>query len=340
MTAAERRAGEPSGRGARAPIALLGPQRLQPTLRDALAGIGVVAGEAMVATVTAGWQEREPDDHELHDHLGGRSLNLQLYLRAERTFARDPELATAHHQRQERLRELQSLYAGRLRHAVAAWDGLARTPGDGPLLDAERDDALAAIRALDDRHVANLRAAHHEFDTRWRPLERDGVAREHAELRARFVDCAAVAIAGGHVAVLLNRLRLFGVAGLVGDRPVVAWSAGAMAISERVVSFHDSPPDGEGRTEMIESGLGLALGVVPLPHARRRLKLDDPPRVALMARRFAPALCLPLDEGSGVRWDGRGWLPAPHASKLSPAGDVVQEPAGPQPSGPVTVARG
>jgi hypothetical protein len=326
-------------RAAGTPIVLLGPQRLQPTLRDALAGIDVDVGEASVATITAGWQEREPDDHELHDHLGGRSANLQLYLRAERAFAADPELAAAHHRRQDRLRELQSLYRARLRHAVAAWEQLARTSDPGALRVAERDDALATIRALDARHLANLRSAHDDFAAHWRPLERESVAREHEELRRRIAECTALAIAGGHVAVLINRLQLFGIAELLGNRPLVAWSAGAMALSERIVSFHDSPPDGESRTEVVELGLALAPGVVPLPHARHRLKLEDRTRVGLMARRFAPALCLPLDEGSGVRWDGKGWLPAPWVSKLSAEGDVLRAPVEPS-AGSVPAVRG
>jgi hypothetical protein len=46
------------------------------------------------------------------------------------------------------------------------------------------------------------------------------------------------------VAVLVNRLRLFGLGDLVADKTVFAWSAGAMAVSERVVLFHDDPPQG------------------------------------------------------------------------------------------------
>jgi hypothetical protein len=128
-----------------------------------------------------------------------------------------------------------------------------------------------------------------------------------------------VAFAGGHVAALLNRLRLFDVASVVGERPIVAWSAGAMALSERIVLFHDSPPWGAGNAEVLDHGLGLCPGVLPLPHARRRLRLQDPRRVDLLVRRFAPLRCVGLDEGSKLRGRGAVWAGEPVWS-----GDRVQ----------------
>jgi hypothetical protein len=46
--------------------------------------------------------------------------------------------------------------------------------------------------------------------------------------------------------------------------------------------------------------------VVLLPHARARLLLDDTPRMAVFAQRFAPALCLPLEAGTRVALSGSG----------------------------------
>jgi len=78
-----------------------------------------------------------------------------------------------------------------------------------------------------------------------------------------------------------------------------------MALTERVVLFHDSPPQGAGDAELLDFGLGIAPGVVVLPHARKRLRLDDPVRVSLLARRFRPAACVPLDGGDDIeRIDG------------------------------------
>jgi hypothetical protein len=113
-------------------------------------------------------------------------------------------------------------------------------------------------------------------------------------------ECDAVAIAGGHVASLLNRLTLFEIGKLVGSRVVFAWSAGAMAISERVVLFHDDPPQGPGASELLDEGLGLAPGVVVFPQPEERLRLDERERVELLARRFAPAICLGFPARSRV----------------------------------------
>jgi hypothetical protein len=98
---------------------------------------------------------------------------------------------------------------------------------------------------------------------------------------------------------------------LAADKLVAAWSAGAMVLAETVVLFHDEPPHGAGHPEVFEAGLDLAPGLIPLPHARRRLRLDDPIRVLCLARRFAPSACVPMDEGARVEWNGAGWtLPA------------------------------
>ena len=78
-------------------------------------------------------------------------------------------------------------------------------------------------------------------------------------------------IAGGHVAVLVNRLRLFGMRALLGHKPIAAWSAGAMALTTRVLLFHDRPPQGAGNAEIFEHGLDLVPDAVFLPHAATRL---------------------------------------------------------------------
>lgn len=280
-----------------ADVTLLGPQRFLPTLGRAVRAAGV---EGTLASVTAGWQEREAEDLELHEHLEERTSNLMLYARSEEVFERDPDLFRAHRERQERLRSMQELYRLRLAHLKRAARELAAREGDPELLEPELEAAIAALRELDAHHLARIRAVNDAFDAAWRPLERPAVARHVAEIERALAGAEALAVAGGHVAILLNRLRLFGIDRLLGSRRVFAWSAGAMAVSERVVLFHDSPPQGQGNAEVLEAGLGWAVGVVALPHARRRLALDDPLRVALFARRFAPAHCLVLDDGSQV----------------------------------------
>jgi hypothetical protein len=278
-------------------VVLLGPQRFTPTLGEAVAAAGV---GGRLASVTAGWQEREAEDLELHEHLGERTVNLKLYERGEDVFARDPDLFRAHRERQERLREQQELYRTRLVPMREAARRLLEQEGDERLLAPERDDAIHALSRLDAHHLGRIAAIDQEFESAWRPNERPAVRSHAAAIDQQIEKVEALAVAGGHVAVLLNRLRLFGLAERLGGRVIFAWSAGAMAACERIVLFHDSPPQGQGVPEVLESGLGLVRGVVALPHARRRLRLGDRSRVALFARRFAPDRVLAFEDGGHV----------------------------------------
>ena len=47
--------------------------------------------------------------------------------------------------------------------------------------------------------------------------------------------------------------------------------------------------------------------VVLLPHARARLLLDDIGRMAVFARRFGPARCVPLESGTRIDVSDGGW---------------------------------
>ncbi len=299
------------------PLGLLGPQRFDPTLARAVADLGI---DGPIATVTAGWQERESEVDELHRDLAGRAVNLELHRRGEVVFERDPELARAHRERQELFRHLQELYVFRLDSLKRVCRELFGRPGDDPALASERGDAIDALRRLDARHEARLADIHASWNSRWRPFERDAVAEQRRELAGLIGGVAALAIAGGHVAVLVNRLRLFGILDLIGERAVVAWSGGAMASAERIVLFHDRPPQGRGNAEVLDRGLGVATGVVLFPHARRRLDLEDTVRMQILALRFAPARCITLDDRACLLFDGRRWQADPGVGALDTGG--------------------
>ncbi|HSW33809.1 MAG TPA: Type 1 glutamine amidotransferase-like domain-containing protein, partial [Steroidobacteraceae bacterium] len=203
----------------------------------------------------------------------------------------------------------QDLYRVRLDHAKAAARELFQAPDDSPLVRKARRSAIAALRRLDAEHLREIRALHGRFEASWGAGQRPILARQLADLEHLIASAAIVCIAGGHVAVLLNRLRLFGLGRALRSRPIVAWSAGAIAIAERVVLFHDHPPQGAGNAELFEAGLGFVRDAVFLPHAATRLAARDPQRVALLARRMAPALCYTLDDGDALHWR-RGRLAA------------------------------
>lgn len=302
------------------PLIFLGPQRLEPNLVSAFDSLGI---EGSVAAITAGWQEREGEDEELEEHLGRPVTDLELHRRLEDVFEHDGELFDLHRRRQDRLQDLQRLYRYRLDFLIEPARELLRRDDEREILAPEQESAIAALRQYDAEHLARIAAIHRDFEERVRPLERPAIARHRRELETILATSGAVAIAGGHVAVLLNRMRLFGVAQLFGDRPIFAWSAGAMALAERVVLFHDSPPQGAGSAEVFDVGLSLAPNIVPLPHAEKRLRLDDPYRVALFARRFAPALCSLLDLGATLTLRRGAWQPMTFGRRLDASGSVV-----------------
>ncbi len=292
-------------------IVLLGPQRRKPTLAEAVAEH--IGPRGMLAAITAGWEEREDEDQELSDHLGGRVRNLRIHARVEQIFERDPKLFEAMQRRHHRLRYLQDLYRRRLGHMLDSAREFMRLEdpedeGEKLLLDEQREDAMGAIRRLDEQHLAAIAGVHARFRENHRIPDRKSIVHHKEELRTILGDAAGLCIAGGHVAVLLNRVRLFDLLELWPDRPLFAWSAGAMILADRTVVFHDTPPQGPGNAEVLEVGLGAFHGVIPLPHARKRLKLDDPLRVKLFARRFAPHACIALDDETGVTWNGKRWI--------------------------------
>lgn len=317
-----------------APFLLFGPQRLDPVLRPELERLTEEGrtGDGPVASITAGWQEREGEVDELAEHLGREVIDLRLHARTDEVFTDDPELARGYRERQDRLQELQRLYRYRLDFVLEPARELMRRPGDAPFLDDERIAAIDAVRTLDDRHLERVSAEHRRFEDEWRPLERPAVRARREAIDAVLESASAVAVAGGHVAVLVNRMRLFGLGPRLAETPILAWSAGAMALARRIVLFHDSPPQGAGNPEILDRGLGLH-DLIPLPHARHRLRLEDPVRVALFVRRFGPEICVPLDEGIALRRarsrvDGDGtrfdlWNAATTAYRLEADGEVV-----------------
>jgi hypothetical protein len=282
-------------------MVLLGPQRPTPDVGRVVRDL---VGPGPTALITAGWQEWEEDDAWLRAEVGPGAFNLTLYARAHRVAEEDPELVAGHRELQRKVRELRHTYNVRLAPAMKAWIDLSTMSGTPEVVGPERDDALEAVRALDRHHadrLEELRAAYyHRFD----PHNRPSIARQRDELRRALGPAAAVVIEGGHVPVLVNRLRMFGVGELIAGKVVVACSGGAMALSPRIVLFHDSPPWGPGHAEVGDVGLSLYSGLLVFPNGSRRLRLDDPGRVARLARRFAPDPCVVLDSGTRLDFDG------------------------------------
>jgi hypothetical protein len=315
-----KQAKKPSARQARksSPVVLLGAQRFQPTLGAAVAELGI---KGRIATITAGWQERESEDEELAAHLENRTVNLKLHERGDDVFQKDQELRDAHRERQDVLRHRQDFYRIRLEYELECDRVIRKRSAPAAIMAEQAEISNDSIRELDRAHLANCVMQHTAFQEGWRLHERPSVAKHRQEIAEIVEGCEAIAIAGGHVATLVNRLSLFGVEQLCKGRAVFAWSGGAMAVSERVVLFHDDPPQGPGASEVLDVGLKLCPGAVFFPEPEKRLHLQEKDRMARLARRFAPALCLLLPSRSRVTFRDGKFSSAHGVLRLRPNGE-------------------
>ncbi len=301
---------------------LLGPQQLKQSLGAAVTALDV---EGPIALVTAGWQEREDQDEDLPALFGRKLINLRLYERGERVFAEDRDYARAHRARQDQLRQIQEFYKLRLERSFDAALDITRKAQNTDLEKEEVRVSLEHIRRIDAEHLERVTALREAYELQTRPLQSPVILKHRAELEKILSAVGIVAIAGGHVAVLLNRLRMFGFDDLLREHALIAWSGGAMVTSERVILFHESPPEGAGVSEVLEQGLGLHRGVVPLPNPRLRLKLDDPLRVGWLSRRYSHSKCVAFDQGEYVQFDGDRWFGAEGTTLLQHDGRTTTE---------------
>lgn len=286
-------------------VTLLGPQRT-PRLDQVVATLGLTGP---FATINAGWQEREPDDELLDSMLGGRSINLRLWHRMQQVWEADPAFAEADLRRRLVLEEMQELYLLGLDHAMAAITEISRHhPRDPSVTGTALDDAEQIVRDMDARHLVRVQEVYDAFWDATSPHDRPAVAQARELVEAELADVEAVVVTGGHVGVLLGALHLFNIAPAL-VKPVIAWGAGAMALTERVVLFHDRAAHGPAIAETYAAGIGVIKAAVALPSARERLDLGDAERMARLHRRFAPARALLLDAGAQVHVGRDGRLP-------------------------------
>ncbi|MDC3378799.1 Type 1 glutamine amidotransferase-like domain-containing protein [Planctomycetota bacterium] len=303
-------------------VTVLGPQRRKPFIKQILDDQGIRGG---LAVITGGWEEREGELDDLDEHVGRPTLNLRLHGRLQGVIRGDSGFSLALVDRNDRLRIAQTLYRRRLRSALESVRSLYElTLPRMELLLAERADALQAVSDLDAHYLSQIRGIHEAFHDVWDPTLEETTGEVRQKIAEELSSCEAVLIAGGNVGVLLDQLYLLKLRPMLENKPIVAWSAGAMVLTERIVLFHDSPPQGRGAPEIYDDGMGLAPALVALPQASKRLMLDDEQRVGIFAGRFAPSACITLDEGCGARWDGTAWHAVGEARRLTPEGHLAE----------------
>ncbi|MGA8048215.1 MAG: Type 1 glutamine amidotransferase-like domain-containing protein [Dermatophilaceae bacterium] len=297
---------------------LLGPQRFRMTAGTVARGI---APEGTVATVTAGWRDREKDDAELDQVLSGRSRNLHLFTRLGHVVRHDRTFASAASAYNRAVDEASELYTLRLQHALDAVYAISRRSVRDDLVDSSLRAGLQSVRDIDAWFLWVLAELEGELRADGGVDTSDVITQHRAEVAEILADASLLAIAGGHVAYLSRCLRLFAVEP-PGHLPVIGWSAGAMVLTDLIVLYNDKGSEGVRPSEVWDRGLGRVHGVVAMPHARRRLQLDDKDRNTVLAHRYAPARVVLLDDGGKVVIGDDGELP-PDARVITAEGRVA-----------------
>jgi len=294
------------------PLALLGHQRPRPRVAEALAHYGC---RGRVAVISAGWRHDEPELDALERDLGRRLVHLPLYRWFDEITLGNTALGTAYSERQKRIIAYKSAYREQISHAMEAVAAMQLRVARNPdLYDPELQFTHRVLRAIDSRALVRVEEIRCEFPATATPWDVPAVRRRHDEIASVLSDVDAVLIAGGHVGVLRNRLFFFGLdmllpQALEAGTAVVAWSAGAMALTDRIVLFYDDPPEGKGHAEMFDLGLGLVSGIRPFPHAQQRLRVHDPARMARLVQRLNPAPVVAMEAGAWLEHtDDDGWV--------------------------------
>jgi peptidase E len=197
---------------------------------------------------------------------------------------------------------------------------LLRDKAESDFLRLEQRAAISQVRALDRHHLRRLSAIHQEFDRRRAELFIPGATSLVQTLQQKLAESSLVLIAGGHVAILINRIRLFRLGEMLAQKPIIAWSAGAMVLGERIVLFHDDAPQGKRDAEVLDTGLGIVKNLIPRPQAQSRLDWSSRNRMALFSRRFAPAKCCTLDNGSIIHLQDDQIIDASQSSVITRSG--------------------
>lgn len=285
---------------------------------------------------------------DFHDGYDRNVYNLCAWHAWAEFLARRPDVAAVHQEIQEAQDEIRRFYlektsfhADLIRRGVRA--AKARRPrfslGRVHAMDPVRPEAIhtgaelfeqamgrelnASIESLvenDDRMLSAFRDAEEQLlsrtglrlDPQWRQ------ARERLE--ARILEADALLFLGGSPAKLLAPFRFFDLRPALLETlrrgaTVVATSAGALVLCERMVVYDERSPDPERRDfRLLDAGLGLVGGLQILPHCMDRIHTDDADNLAYLARRFSSRICAGLNEESFLLVD----LDGPTATSVGP----------------------
>jgi hypothetical protein len=281
----------------RQPLQLLGEQREQPRLQAALDRWGI---RGPVGLVAAGWEEDEFDDAWVQAAISAPLFNSKLYEFADQLFAEDPEVLTLLRQRQDKLRELREVNQLQTDHLGAVARELLRQSDPGDAFAEPLALTFKQLREVDSQYMRSVNLLIRDFDRKIAPGTRPSIFSYRRRVLDRLRGCRALLIAGGHIGVLLNRLKLSRLLDHL-DVPVIAWSGGAMALGDQVCFYHHFIPHADGQVELSRYGMRWFSGLQLFPRARDRLDWSDRVELALLSRRIK-GRCLLLDRDSELEW--------------------------------------
>ncbi len=214
--------------------------------------------------------------------------------------------------RQRRILAYKKTYQIHLDSALESWIQIQNLHrADPTTYQEDESDACKKVQDVDKQCMRRLNTIKNDFAAIGQPWLHETAFPLHQQISEVLERCSALIITGGHVAILRNRLAFFGLEELLSKflldgKQIFAWSAGAMCLTDKIVLFHDSPPWGQGRTEILDSGMGLLPRTVLLPNASSRLDLQNPNRIERLARRFAPNISVCLENGAHLIFTEHG----------------------------------
>jgi peptidase E len=309
-------------------IYIMGPQRPTPNLPEVLEER---LPDGPLCVISSGWRHDEEDLEALQADLKRDLLPIPLYRWFDSLGSKEPELAKQHADRQRMIRRFKKMYRMHLHTLLDLWTRTQdfKDESTAAFFGSEEKFACQSVQSIDRHALERLDGLRNLFPELSTPWTHPSALPYFQEIRERLDRSSGLLITGGHVAILRNRMFFFGLQKLLADfiakgKPIFSWSAGAMALAEKIVLFYDDPPEGEGHAELLDSGLGF-LPAIFLPHAAERLDLGDRERISRFSRRFAPDTCIALESGALLSYDGKSFQdlgPAKSVRKLEEGGLV------------------
>lgn len=168
------------------------------------------------------------------------------------------------------------------------------------------DELVASIDGLvanDDRMLNALTFAQEQLLARTGLRVDPAWNEQRRQLEERILWADTILFFGGSPEKLLAPLRFFDLRAALLETlrrgaTLIASSAGALVLCDRVVVYDQFSRQQHRDFQVIDRGLGLVAGLQVLPHCMDRIQTDDADNLAYLARRFSKRLSVGLNRES------------------------------------------